>query len=161
MTAAELDRLAPAWSIRHDVDDVPGLGGNIDHIVVAPAGVFVVDSKRWLRQRVGIAGNRITVTRTLSHRSRRSQDGIGRGARRQAAALRRVIKTRSRIPRWVTPVIAVWAESCPSASEVDGVWLVPGPQLLKWLQARPAPMHWREAELIMAAITHRNADAKA
>jgi hypothetical protein len=33
------------WTIRHDLD-LPG-AGNIDHLAVGPAGVFVLDSKAW------------------------------------------------------------------------------------------------------------------
>ena len=36
----------PGVTTLHD-RRVPGIGGNIDHIVIAPAGVFVVDAKRY------------------------------------------------------------------------------------------------------------------
>ena len=41
--AAELDRVA-GLRMLHD-RRVPGTRGNIDHIVIAPAGVFVIDAK--------------------------------------------------------------------------------------------------------------------
>lgn len=46
-TAAVLNpRSGDGWYVLHDLA-VPGSNANIDHIVVAPAGVFVVDSKEW------------------------------------------------------------------------------------------------------------------
>ena len=46
-TASVLNpRSGDGWYVLHDVA-VPGSKANIDHIVVAPAGVFVIDSKDW------------------------------------------------------------------------------------------------------------------
>lgn len=46
-----LDALAgPTLRVLHD-RRIPGSRANIDHIVIAPAGVFVVDAKRYLDQR--------------------------------------------------------------------------------------------------------------
>jgi hypothetical protein len=39
---------AAGWRIRHDLDDHPY--GNIDHVVIGPPGVFVLDSKVWSGQ---------------------------------------------------------------------------------------------------------------
>lgn len=44
-TAAMLDELSPRrWAIRHDLR-VPGSRANIDHLVIGPSGVWVVDTK--------------------------------------------------------------------------------------------------------------------
>jgi hypothetical protein len=60
-TAVLLDRLTPRrWAILHDVR-VPGSRANIDHLVIGPGGLWVVDSKttratvqaRWRTVRVG------------------------------------------------------------------------------------------------------------
>jgi hypothetical protein len=60
-TAALLARLAPRrWTVLHDLA-VPGSRANIDHLVIGPTGVWVVDTKtfrgrvevRWGRARVG------------------------------------------------------------------------------------------------------------
>jgi hypothetical protein len=59
-TAALLRRLAPSrWTVLHDLA-VPGSRANIDHLVIGPTGVWVVDTKafrgkveaRWGRVRV-------------------------------------------------------------------------------------------------------------
>ena len=60
-TAALLARLAPPrWTVLHDLA-VPGSRANIDHLVIGPTGLWVVDTKafrgrvvvRWGRARVG------------------------------------------------------------------------------------------------------------
>jgi Nuclease-related domain len=55
-TAATLDRLASRhWLVRHDLG-VPGSRANIDHLVIGPSGVWVIDSKSFrarLRARRG------------------------------------------------------------------------------------------------------------
>jgi hypothetical protein len=46
-TARQLDRLSRhGWVIFHDLA-VPGSRANVDHLVIGPAGVFLVDSKNW------------------------------------------------------------------------------------------------------------------
>ena len=43
-TAKELSTLPGEWRVRHDLQ---GRFGNIDHVVVGPAGLFLLDSKCW------------------------------------------------------------------------------------------------------------------
>lgn len=46
-TAAVLDRLSPRrWAVLHDLA-VPGSRANIDHLVIGPTGVWVIDSKAY------------------------------------------------------------------------------------------------------------------
>jgi hypothetical protein len=46
-TARQLDRLARhGWVAFHDLA-VPGSRANVDHLIIGPAGVFLVDSKNW------------------------------------------------------------------------------------------------------------------
>jgi hypothetical protein len=47
-TAALLDRLPPEhWSVLHDLP-IPGSRANIDHLVIGPTGIWVVDTKTTL-----------------------------------------------------------------------------------------------------------------
>jgi hypothetical protein len=46
-TARLLDRLTPdGYVVLHDLA-VPGSRANVDHLVIGPSGVFVIDSKQW------------------------------------------------------------------------------------------------------------------
>jgi hypothetical protein len=46
-TASALKALGPSWSVFHDVRWPGRPRANIDHVVVGPTGVFVIDSKNW------------------------------------------------------------------------------------------------------------------
>ena len=49
-TARRLDRLArDGYVVFHDLA-VPGSPANVDHLVIGPTGVFVIDSKQWTGQ---------------------------------------------------------------------------------------------------------------
>lgn len=153
-TEAELSALPSGWTVRHDLDDkdVEGLRGNVDHVVVGPGGAFAIDSKRWAGEAVSVADGNVSITRVRSGRSSRNGNRHLGAVKGQALAVSRTIKSRGRVTRWVTPVVAVWADSCPGATEVDGYWLVPGPDLREWLLARPVVMSEREAGLIAQAF---------
>ena len=59
-TAARLQRLSRRrWVVHHDLA-VPGSSANIDHLVIGPTGVWVVDSKAY-RGRVETSWRRVTV----------------------------------------------------------------------------------------------------
>ena len=46
--AQALSALAPEWLVLHDRLLMPGRAEtNLDHVVVGPAGVFLIDSKNW------------------------------------------------------------------------------------------------------------------
>lgn len=48
VTAAVLDRLpGEEWTVIHDVRWPGRRFANVDHVVIGPSGVFVVDSKNW------------------------------------------------------------------------------------------------------------------
>lgn len=47
LTAAALTDLPPEWTVLHDVRWPGRRFANIDHIVIGPAGIFIVDSKNW------------------------------------------------------------------------------------------------------------------
>ena len=44
-TAKELEKLGSDWKVRHDLN---GRYGNVDHMVIGPAGVLLLDTKAWL-----------------------------------------------------------------------------------------------------------------
>jgi hypothetical protein len=49
-TARLLDRLGPdGYAVLHDLA-LPDSPANLDHLVIGPSGVFVIDSKQWTRQ---------------------------------------------------------------------------------------------------------------
>ena len=46
-TASALSQLGPEWTAWHDLRWPGRRYANIDHLVVGPGGIFVIDSKNW------------------------------------------------------------------------------------------------------------------
>ena len=143
-TAAELARLSPRWRVIHSVP--VGIGGSdIDHLLVGPAGVFVLNSKRHVGQNVDIKGDSTFVAGKYQHHVRNSR----LEAKRATAVVQStaehltahpvvvVIGARLKVkepPHDFTVVsldqLVPWLESLPSSvSEpaVDALW-----QSLRW-----------------------------
>src|SRR3954452_18377998 len=78
-TASMLTDLPAEWTALHDVRWPGRRFANIDHIVVGPAGIFVVDSKNW-------SGN-ITVTRDVLRQNGRPREATVAGCADSALAV--------------------------------------------------------------------------
>ena len=97
-TAAALTGLpAGDWTVVHDVRWPGRQRANLDHVVVGPGGVFVVDSKHWTG-RVATGGGE------LRQNGRRRTKAV-EGAVAQADSLRSVVRDLD--PRLVVPVLCL------------------------------------------------------
>jgi Nuclease-related domain len=115
------------WAVLHDLA-VPGSQANIDHLVIGPGGVFVIDSKQY--------------------RGRLQLDSAGRlwhGRYPLAPALRAVSFEADRAaqiladPQVVVPIVAVHGVQVPWGKVVmDGVPVVAARRLPSMLRALPA-----------------------
>ena len=102
----------------------PGSSGNIDHVVIGPTGVWVVETKSW-RGRVKVRGGELW----LNGRSTGAVDQV----RRNAAAVAQLISD-PRVP--VRPVLVVHRAELPFFTwSVHGVPLVSGRGLTRLLTA--------------------------
>jgi hypothetical protein len=114
------------WAVLHDLA-VAGSRANLDHLVIGPGGVFVVDSKQY--------------------RGRLQIDGFGRlchGRYPLAPTLRAVSFEADRAaqvladPQVVVPIVAVHGLQVPWGKVViDGVPVVPARRLPSMLRALP------------------------
>jgi Nuclease-related domain len=115
------------WAVLHDLA-IPGTQANIDHLVIGPGGVIVVDSKRY--------------------RGRLRLDRYGmvwHGRRLLVSALRRVLWAADQADEvlgvaevQVAAVVAVHGASVPwGLLQADGVTIVPARRLPGLLQALP------------------------
>ena len=114
------------WAVLHDLA-VPGSRANLDHLVIGPGGVFVVDSKQY--------------------RGRLQLDPTGRlwhGRYPLAPTLRAVSFEADRAaqiladPQVVVPIVAVHGPKVPWGKVViDGVPVVPARRLPSMLRALP------------------------
>jgi hypothetical protein len=116
------------WAVLHDLA-IPGTQANIDHLVIGPGGVIVVDSKRY------------------RGRLRLDRHGmVWHGRRLLVSALRRVLWAADQADEvlgvaevQVAAVVAVHGASVPwGLLQADGVTVVPARRLPDLLQALPS-----------------------
>jgi len=134
------------WRIFHDL---AATHGNIDHVVVGPGGVFLLDSKRW-RGSVTIEEDSAVVRRV------EAPDLYWRftstaHVKALAAEVSQAIRARTRATVWVTPVIVVWGEFAQVVGG-DTVKFVHGDALARWLQDQPACIAPGRVEQIAEAV---------
>lgn len=154
LTAKELDALPEGWHLRNDVTGWDGVLGNLDHIVVGPRGVFLLDSKRWKNETVKVVDGQVKVGRTAEpdHKAW-DADGQVRRTIAQAMDVKSRIKATTKFSEFVTAVMVVWADpSTDLPAKVGNVWLVPGADLAKWLQSEGSPMHPLQIERVWEAL---------
>ncbi len=119
VTAAILEKLPRTrWVVLHDLA-LPGSGANVDHLVIGPTGVWVVDTKAY-RARVVARRRQILVagapmrTSAVCWEAQIVSGVLGVGAR---------------------PVIAVHAKGLPRRGRrVEGVRVLPATQLVRRLR---------------------------
>jgi hypothetical protein len=128
-TARLLDRLQPhGWVVLHDLA-VPGSRANLDHLLIGPGGVFVVDSKQYSgRLQLGADGTlwhgRYPLTLTLR--------AVRFEADRATAMLGMPAVE-------AIPIVAVHGAPVPWGSlQVDQVTVVAADRLTDLLRARPS-----------------------
>lgn len=107
--------------------------GNVDHVLVAPWGVFVLDSKMWGGS-VSVDGDAIRVKRIDDDESDESlYDRLAIAVRGQAVRLKEDIEDATSITAWVQAVVVLW---CPFEAAVvtsNRVTYVHGDHLADWL----------------------------
>jgi hypothetical protein len=116
------------WAVLHDLA-IPGTQANIDHLVIGPGGVLVVDSKQY------------------RGRLRLDRDGmVWHGRHLLVSALRKVLWQADQTDEvlgvadiTVAAIVAVHGGSVPwGVLQVDGVMIVPARRVLGLLQGLPS-----------------------
>jgi len=115
------------WAVLHDLA-IPGTQANIDHLVIGPGGVIVIDSKRY-RERLRLDRHGM----------------VWHGRHLLVSALRRVLWAADQAAEvlgvaevQVAAVVAVHGASVPwGLLQADGVTIVPARRLPDLLQALP------------------------
>ena len=130
-TGRELARLAAEWTVVHDVQRSGG--GNIDHVVVGPPGVYLLDSKN-IGTEVRIDGEELVALRPDGKPRYRERSVAGR-TRGAAAALSQAL-TAVRSGCWVHAVVVVWGDMAEPHVAARSLDWVAGPELVDWLSTR-------------------------
>ena len=137
------------WTITHDLD-LPG-AGNIDHLAVGPAGVFVLDSKAW-RGVVSVGQDGATITPRDDPDAAWLARGQRRAAARTAARVSRVLaaEVRMAVPA-ARSVVVVWGTFPQRVAASAGVTFVAGEHLHDWLLGQRSCLNRAELAVLSAA----------
>jgi hypothetical protein len=123
-------------ALLHDLPDRDSRGAvtnsNIDHVVVAPAGVFLLDSK-WLGGEVTIVGETVHVQRRDIDDSY-ERPRLARQMKARAASLQEDIASSG--VSYVRPVVVFWGGFEAGLVDRPGVTFIDGNELMAWLSTQ-------------------------
>jgi hypothetical protein len=132
-TARSLRPLIRAgWELFNDIET--GYG-NIDHVLVGPAGVFLLESKR-LAGRVKLEAGNLIVRWHEDPDDGYQNDSVGGRAKGAAAELQARIRRPGSSP-WVQAVVVLWADFDQRSIEQHKVAWIRGNELAGVLADRP------------------------
>jgi Nuclease-related domain len=139
---------AEGFRILHD-RKIPGSRANIDHIVIGPPGVFVVETKS-LGGSLQIRGNDVFV-------AGRRKTGMIDEVKREALAVESALADEIAAHGWtVSPVICVHRADLPLfRSEVAGVRIVSGKDLVTHLRKADHVLSPADVERLAALAAER------
>ncbi|MFC7595015.1 nuclease-related domain-containing protein [Terrabacter sp. GCM10028922] len=144
--AAALARLPEGWVVLHDRLLRPGHSRvNLDHVVVGPAGIFLIDAKNWA------GGTSVHDGNLWQHTGRSAPKGVELDRLSRFAA---EMEKSLRVP--VVPVVALAGGhgSRFRAQRVRGVDVVPCVRLAKWLRGQPAGTDAISVDLLARKVAH-------
>jgi hypothetical protein len=148
-TAKELRKLErDGWYVLHDL---PGDRGNLDHVVVGPGGLFLLDSK--VRAGMLLIENGVLTCRypTLPT-SDYTMPGLPWVMKARARDLRNELKMQLGWIVDVEPVVVLWAEFSESKGSLEGVTVLHGSQLVESLREHPRRIAEVDQEPVRRAL---------
>ncbi len=142
------------WHAVHDVER--RINVNVDHVLIGPKGVFMLDSKEW----GGVIGVDDSGVISVTPVDDSSITRTYRGHREELQEARRVVgralaqRARFTVPQ-PTPVVVFWGRFPQEPRIARGVAYVAGHQLMDWLRAQPKANLSREqiAQLVPGQAT--------
>lgn len=133
---------------RLDDRRIPGSEANLDHVLLGPAGVFVIDAKSW-SGRIWIDG------KSLRQDHRRRDDHLER-VRVQAVGVSTIVEELMGRRVEVRPVICFTGEAgLPSRTAVDRVHLFNADQLVPFIRGLDRRLDQAAVDQLMAGLLHR------
>jgi hypothetical protein len=151
-TARALRPLTKAgWVVLHDLE---GPRGNTDHVLVGPAGVFLLESKH-LSGMVSIERGVLRVRWREDPGDGYENRWLGARVRAAAAHLSETLDGSAESRVWVQPLVVLWAAFEQRSVLSDGVAWVRGNELAKVLARRPARLSAGEISHISGEFTSR------
>jgi hypothetical protein len=142
-TARALDHLSRSgWRAVHDRSRE---FSNIDHIVVGPGGVFVVDTKNWNGD---------------STEDPEEFETLGASSRFAANEINDHLKVTTDSRGWVHAVVAFWGDFEDAPVKHNSVTYLSGDQLIDWFRGQPAKLSGVEVDRTIKAIQEMPPGAK-
>lgn len=132
-TGRELSNLGAEWLVLHDLRRSDGT--NIDHFLVGPPGVFLLDTKN-IGTEVQVDGDELIALRPDGRPRYRDRRAASQ-ARGAAAALSQAL-TAARSGCWVHAVLVVWGDMRTKHVPARKLDWVAGSSVLEWLGSLPA-----------------------
>jgi hypothetical protein len=152
-TAKALRRLTRrGWTLFNDIDTGRG---NIDHVLIGPAGVFLLETKN-LQGVVAVKNGVVSVRWKEDPTDGYENHHIAARARASSAALAEALSASSGRRWWVQPLVVLWADFAQTSVEDDRVAWVRGKDLARVLEARRVRLTAGEIAAATAAV--RSAD---
>ena len=108
--------------------------GNLDHVLVAPWGVFLLDSKAY-RGSVTVAGDAVRVT-DVDTDDESVHDRLSGAMRSRAARLHEDLLQQAGLSARIEPVVVFWSDFEAGSVSSNGVHYVHGPKLADWIEER-------------------------
>jgi Nuclease-related domain len=170
-TGAEGERrtagaLAPlrrhGYVLLHDLSDRPrsdrAAKGNIDHVVVGPAGVFLLDSK-WLGGEASIDSDTVRVQMLDDEEESYELTRLASGMRGRAVRLQEDIARQTGV-RNVQAVVVFWNRFTPGLVKQNRVVYAAGAHVTEWLRQQSPTIAAARVPFIADAIHEARAPAK-
>jgi hypothetical protein len=148
-TAKALDPLAHAgWAVAHDV---ASCRGNLDHILVGPGGVFLVDTKD-LGGVARVQGDVVCVERPDNPRGAYQVPNLANGIRGDAARLSKELRRLTGERVWVNAVVVFWNDFPAVAVEAERVAFIGGCRATSWFDQQPERLSRARVDKLRAAV---------
>ncbi len=135
----------------HVVEDVDTGHGNYDHIIVAPAGVYLLESKK-LTGTVEIRDAKALLRRRHLRRPI-SLRKVGTQVRGASTDIGEYIGRRCGHKPWVQGVVVLWSEFPQKIVEADRIVYLNGRELQHWLRSQPDQLDSSTVVSIAEALT--------
>jgi hypothetical protein len=135
----------------HVVHDRAGRRGNIDHVVVGPPGVVLLDSK-WLVGTTVVENGQLRLRRHEDPEDGYRVDRLVPQLKGAAAFLQERIRATGTRAGWIETAAVMWGKLDPSPLAHDGVTLVQGKDLVAWLVSLPPKLDSQQVAVLAAAV---------
>jgi Nuclease-related domain len=136
------------WRTFHDRE---GKYGNLDHVVIGPGGVYLLDTKN-LSGTVSVEEDGLTVRHSDAPKDAFTYKSLAGSMRGAAATLKARIAEATGVSRWVHGIVVVWGDFPERECEHDKVAYLAGDGLTLWLRKQPERLSIEDRRLIQDAL---------